>query len=720
MFSRYRAEPDIGTSERVEVVFPAVALDRSLAMGAAWGVAAWAAYAVVEYTLCTIWPLFTVDVAVFTPVNWSVNAWIFNAYWVFGAVAGAICGAIVGRLPARAPKAPEDRLRLAGAFSLYLAMLLNLLLRADFQFGTRTVLAMDLVMLGATAWVILRPESRLAPWVKIPPLLAAFLLVGPAWLGGDVLAFTETLERRTLMILLVLAIVAAGWLLRRLREGGPSRHLAATLACLALAVFSSGILSGRNGELPPLPGNPGTDPGLSPVVLFTFDTTRADHMSVYGYSRKTTPNLEQFARGATVYTDAVAASDWTLPAHASIFTGVYASWHGARSYVAQPAVIRPLEEGYPTLAEILKNRGAVTVGVAANKAVLRPEWGLTKGFRTFDVQMPVEILPLLHTYYLRYGVRRVLSCCMETMAFDAQYRTAAEIDAEAIGLLEEPLVRNRSFFLFLNYMDAHGPYVAPVPAGVPLPAGQGAPRFSQLSAIFEDVLSGRGTFPEPARTLAMERYDAGIATEDAGFEEIVQWLRRRGLYDRAMIIVTADHGEAFGEHNLAAHGVSTYQDQVHVPLIIKYPNQSSAEVVRTPVSHVDILSTVLDTLGIPAPDHVQGRSLRHAEALQVRPVYVESFPSTHFTRLTPRLDRTERAIRLGNYKLIVSDKGKHEIFDLARDPQELHNLTALGVPEAAGMETTLREWIGHLPAPKAQAPTSQDQMKMLKGLGYVR
>ena len=721
MFKRYPAEPYPEPGARVEVVFPAATLDRSLAMGAAWGVASWVAYALVEYCFCAIWPLYTMERAVITPLNWSLTAWLFNAYWAFGAMAGAICGGIVSRIPAAGSKpSPGERTRLAGAFSLYLAMLANIVLRPNFQFGARTILAMDLLLLGATAWVIRYPGSRLARWVRMPPLLAAFLLAAPSWLGGEVLGLAGTLLRRSLMVLLVVIVVAAGGYLGRFRERGPARHLATTLALLAVAVGVCAAVSGRNRELPVIPGSLGADPRTAPVILFTFDTTRADHMSVYGYPRKTTPHLEQFARGATLYTDALAASDWTLPSHASIFTGVYASWHGARGYPGATDVFRPLPGAFLTLADILKERGVFTAGVAANKAFLAPEWGLTHGFDAFSVQMPVEVLPLLHTYYLRYGIRRVLSCCLETMDFDEQYRPAGAIDADAIALLEQAPVRNRSFFLFINYMDAHGPYVAPAPEGSGLPAGGRAPRFTQQTEIIEDVLAGRRPYPEPARTRLLERYDAGIAVEDAAFDEIVEWLRRRGLYDRAMIIVTGDHGEAFGEHNLAAHGVSTYQDQVHVPLLIKYPNQSAGEVVRTPVSHVDLLPTVLEMLQLPLPAQNQGRSLLHMDELRTRPVFAESFPSGPFVHLNPRLDRTERAIRLGDYKLMISDKGEHQLFDLAHDPRELHNLTALRLPEDAPMDAALREWISRLPKQNAPQSSHPGQMKMLKGLGYVR
>ena len=226
--------------------------------------------------------------------------------------------------------------------------------------------------------------------------------------------------------------------------------------------------------------------------------------------------------------------------------------------------------------------------------------------------------------------------------------------------------------------------------------------------------------PPDVRDALINRYDAGIAAEDAGFQELVDWLKRRDLYDRSMIIVTADHGEAFGEHGSMEHGVGAYQDQVHVPLIIKYPHQSSAAVVTDPVSHVDLLPTVLETLGLPLAAPVQGRSLRDSTGLAGRPLYTESFPPRWSPVNFAKLDRIERGMRSGSWKLILSTRGKHELFDLNRDPAETHNLTATAPPETRGLHTALRAWIAQIPQSDAKAVRNEEQLKLLRGLGYVK
>ena len=706
---------------KAQVVFSAITVPSSLAAGVAWGVVAWSSYALVEYALCCLVPLLSAERGVFTPLNWTLTALLFNAYWLLGAIAGGICGAILARLPG--PVSLSDasvRARLAGAISLYAAVILNVLFTMRLDRGVKAMLATDIGLIGAAVWVLLRPGSRLAPWLRLPPLAVAMLLLLPSWYGNEMIDTSDALRRRVGMTLIAAAILVTSRLLNRLRDWSPERHLASILGLLALIIWASAALSGRNRALPPIPAHLAADPGLPPVVLVSFDTTRADHMSVYGYSRKTTPHLEEFARHATLYEDAVAASDWTLPSHASMFAGLYASWHGAHGYAGDPIEIRPLPDTIPTLAGILRDRGMVTAGVAANKYFLAPEWGLGRGFQSFNVQTPVPILPLDRPYYLRYGIRRLLSCCVDTVGFDQQCRSAEAVNTDAISVIEGQGVRGRSFFLFVNYMDAHAPYVAGVPAGVALPSGKGAPTFSQLVTITDEVMIRHAEFPEPQRRLAMERYDAGIATEDAALEDLLQWLKRRDLYDRALIIVTSDHGEAFGEHRLIAHGVSTYEDQVHVPLFIKFPHQSTPRAVRGLVSHVDILPTVLHVLGIPNPPKVQGISLVNPGDLSSRTVFTESFPVQPWTREKLLLNRTERAVRRGPYKLIVSDHGKHELFDVESDPRELHNLTVLDLPQAAGLESEMREWLRMVPAQAVSKPVNEEQMRRLKGLGYVR
>lgn len=612
----------------------------------------------------------------------------------------------------------ENRSRLAGAFGLYLAILLHVLTGASLDKNSGAVLILDLVLCTGTAWSLLRPDSRLAGWTMPNPLLAALLILGPTWLSADVIGVGAWRRRSGALLLTFALFVAARWL-NRFPAWSPTQHLAVNLAALGLVIAASAALSGMNRALPPSPRAAVSDPGTAPVILVSFDTTRADHLSVYRYSRKTTPYLEEFARGATLYTNLVAASDMTLSSHGSIFTGLYPSWHGAHVYSANPVTIHPLDLSVPTLAGVLASRGVFTAAVAANNAFLTREWGLARGFQSFDVQTPVQVLSFERTYYLRHGIRRWLSCCLNTLPFDALYRGAAEVNNDVIGIMEDRAVRKRSFFLFVNYMDAHTPYVAPLAEGSSLPDGSGAPNLPEYRDLTLKLLRDGRPFPPVARERMIERYDAGIAAEDAAFRELAAWLKRRDLYDRAMIIVTADHGEAFGEHGLSGHAVGTYQHQAHVPLLIKYPHQTAGAIVTTPVSHVDLLPTIFDTLRIPFPAEVQGRSLRNPEVLAGRAVYTESFPAKVTPQMIMSLDRTQRSIRQGSLKLVVASSGARQLFDLSSDPEEQHNLMAIAPAEGERLETAMREWVRLMPDSTTRPVQNEQQMRLLKGLGYV-
>jgi arylsulfatase A-like enzyme len=171
--------------------------------------------------------------------------------------------------------------------------------------------------------------------------------------------------------------------------------------------------------------------------------------------------------------------------------------------------------------------------------------------------------------------------------------------------------------------------------------------------------------------------------------------------------VTSDHGEGFGDHGEWFHGNSIHEEEVAVPLLIKYPGQTSGSVVQTPISQVDILPTVLDTLGYPVPSHVQGHSLRNPGELQNRQLLAESVAG--------------RALRWGSLKLIVAAQGKRELYDLAKDPEESHNLYLPIRPESKMMDDFYAKWLRMIPhREQGAAATDSDELRHLRGLGYVQ
>lgn len=219
----------------------------------------------------------------------------------------------------------------------------------------------------------------------------------------------------------------------------------------------------------------------------------------------------------------------------------------------------------------------------------------------------------------------------------------------------------------------------------------------------------------------MAAYDSGIAYADDQLGRLFQMLRENGLFDNSLIIVTADHGEVFGERSLMEHGVSVFQDQVHVPLIVKYPGQQQRKDVEVTVSLVDLFPTVLDVIGAPAPRRLAGITLRKAEHLASRPVYAESYALWQKWGVEERFIDVERAVYLGGLKMVLTTKGRRELYDLAADPNETRDVAASKPEQTAQLERLLKTWQQNYIKPGDQElGMGQEAVDRLKSLGYVQ
>ncbi len=218
----------------------------------------------------------------------------------------------------------------------------------------------------------------------------------------------------------------------------------------------------------------------------------------------------------------------------------------------------------------------------------------------------------------------------------------------------------------------------------------------------------------------LSQYDGGIAYLDSQIGQLLGTLKELGLYDDTLIVITSDHGEALGEKNLVGHSItSLYQDQVHVPLLMRYPNGQRTGESNMLVSHVDIMPTILGVLGYAAPAGVQGRMINDAAAPD-RQVYSEAYggPLTVITG-HHRFRGVKRAVFSGSSKLIVWTNGSPELYDLASDPEETRNLYGRG--ESAALETRLAAWRAQASAERSPAPVrTRPNLDNLKSLGYVQ
>jgi arylsulfatase A-like enzyme len=505
-----------------------------------------------------------------------------------------------------------------------------------------------------------------------------------------------------------------------------SRWNSGSTVALALGVAALlGTVAGAT-ELDPdrsRPFVPTAPAGNRPnVVLIVMDTVRADHLSVYGYHRKTTPWLERFAARATLYRHCFAASNYTLASHASMFTGLYPRTHGATNLPPGLSYGEPLDAKFETLAEKLAAHGYFNAAVIANFGFLGADFELNQGFHVYDVRRPVPCYPSEERHFMRYGVRNLLSLIGAGREFERYFRNAAEVNETAFQLLDQATRTQAPFFLFVNYMDAHFPYVAPPP-------------HDTLFEVQDDDYTP-DDFEEWARTTASRKneriyqrdsyiasYDESIRYVDSEVGKLVERLEQLHLFDNTVIIVTADHGEAFGEHGYVSHGWSVYQEEVWAPLLIKYPDQTTGSISDTNVSSVDLVPTVLDVVGAKTPETLHGVSLISVgENQPPRPVFVEAYLSANKVfRFGAKPAAAWSVISPSRLKLIRTSSGSTELYDLNSDPKETQNLYAARAPETARLTQVLEEWQARYPLSAAAGRSmSPLTIQRLRSLGYVQ
>ena len=356
--------------------------------------------------------------------------------------------------------------------------------------------------------------------------LAAYRLPDASWyplgFAGLVLVASFLPKRgpRWIATLLLLSVATAWKSLDALESTAPSR-----------------------ADLADLPGP--ASPAAPNLVLVVLDTVRADHLAPYGYARVTTPHLDAFARDeATRFTQARSSSSWTLPSHASLFTGLLPSEHGA-AYPGETA--HPLRGEVVTLAERLRAAGYETAAVVANTLFIVPRLGMDQGFGHFDDRRGSFVGDYLALPQLA-GLRLAVG--------HTPYRSAREITEAALQWLDarspsEGRLAARPFFLMLNYMDAHRPYLPPSP----------------FDKAFSDEVPEYALKPE--RKLHLLLYDRELMHLDSQLARLLERLRERGLFENTVVVVTADHGEAFGEHGRYGHSGTLFEELVHVPLYVK-------------------------------------------------------------------------------------------------------------------------------------------------------
>ncbi|MGP0065451.1 MAG: sulfatase-like hydrolase/transferase [Isosphaeraceae bacterium] len=411
-------------------------------------------------------------------------------------------------------------------------------------------------------------------------------------------------------------------------------------------------------------------PPRAPNVLFiVLDTVRAQSLNLYGYARETSPSLVRLARQGVRFDQARATAAWTLPSHASMFTGRWPHELSSR-------LDRPLDETYPTLAEFLRDRGYDTAGFVANTFFCSRWFGLARGFLHYE-DVAVNPIEILRSANLGRAMAKKFAPYQRdrpTAYFDR--KDAPTINRELLEWLDHRTA-GHPFFAFLNFYDAHDPYLSPEGSTRHFGMTTANPRDHEVLRDWHRINKkhlDRGTID-----LARDCYDDCIAELDTDLGDLFTALEERGLLDNTVIVLTADHGEEFGEHGGFGHGQKLHSEVIRVPLLIVAPGRvPTGKSVDVPVTLRDLPATIVDLAGLRDGSCFPGRSMaRHWRSSsesnddQDDPVISEIVDDDGKSLAGAK---PTRAIVKDHFVYIRLGEGTEQLFDLSSDPGESSDL----------------------------------------------
>ncbi len=391
----------------------------------------------------------------------------------------------------------------------------------------------------------------------------------------------------------------------------------------------------------------------NPLIIISVDTLRADHLRCYGYNKIETPHIDSLARDGVIFENAISPVPLTLPSHVSILSGLYPFEHGVRDNIGFE-----VSKSLKTLQVIFKEKGFKTAGIVS-AFVLRKETGISNGFDFFDDKMEGKIGKFSMGEVQRNG------------------ENSLKIAKEWLSSLS-----NKEFFLFFHIYEPHTPYEPPEP----------------YKSKYRNNL-----------------YDGEVAYSDFIIGELIEFLKKQGLYKKSLIVFTSDHGEGLKEHGEIEHGIFLYNSTIRVPLIIKFPgNRFKGVRIKSFVSLIDIYPTILELYGV-GENKSSGTSLleliKNNSEEKERVIYSETFyPRYHFgwSEL--------RSLIYKNFKFIKAPKP--ELYDIEKDPKEEENLINEADDIASFLKTRLSNVL------KNEIPTKigeidPESAEKLHSLGYV-
>ena len=435
------------------------------------------------------------------------------------------------------------------------------------------------------------------------------------------------------------------------------------------------------------------------ILLIVLDAARADHFSSYGYNRPTTPNIDQVARDGIRFTRAISTSSWTLPSHASLFTGLLPDEHGTRNQHAW------LIDRIPTLAELMKVRGYQTA-CFTNNPILDPVHNLVRGFNIIE---------------------RVWAD--STVTTESRPHNTEHTNNLVRSFVEEN--GDKPFFAFINYMDVHQPYTAPEPyRSMYLDAGRTITARIDSACRYAELLdNGTIKLNEKEKADLKAIYDGCLTYLDAMVENLLQGLRDTGVYDSTLIIITSDHGEVFGEKGKYGHGKFLFRSLIHIPLIIHHPALIPVPAVSDElVSITDIFYSLDDLLDLEgaAESGLPKRNLL-SNKINNAPCYSSFTLGRSPTKLVDHKNDTHSVLTPDGLHYITRGNESIECFDLTKDFNEYNNLcpTKVNSREVVSIVNGVRENLERF-VEDAQDLHATDNLtvdpivlKTMRAIGYV-
>ena len=542
------------------------------------------------------------------------------------------------------------------------------------------------------------------PGFRVVVFLLTFLSV------YDWLALTNRLYRRSCLLLaLGIATAFIRWIKKRESAATVLVRKSIWWIFAAFVLTFSGIQGGKwLHERVATADLAVAAPGSPNVLVIVIDTLRADHVSSYGYSRATTPEIDRLAAQGVLFENAIAPCSWSLPSHASLLTGRYPFDHGMVNVQPMPWLGwgKGSLRGYPTLGEALQRNGYRTGAFSANRTFFTRDVGLGRGFIHFEDYFHSPADAFLRTLYGREFARFYLyrsnnskvTRALRYLGMDSLFdkdsegsfdaggahrlrKRGGEVNRETLRWVDRD--RQRPFLAVLNYFDVHDPYGSP-----------------------DSYLK-----PSLSKKADIDAYDDGLKYVDDSIADLMRELESRGLAKNTLVAITSDHGEALGAHGLTFHGAALYWEQIHVPLVIWYPGHVPEGLrIARPISNAALPATIMDVLSANNP--FPGPPLT---VLWKNPATTSSWPGplselaqTNII-LTPdkraqgkipiATDGDMNSLITPRWHLIVHKKWRAQLYDWTVDPAESNNV--VDNPEGRSVARDLDRLLKVLSRPSA-------------------